>query len=286
MSFRKQLIVPIATLALLIVGVAFFVANNPSRAIADDGEALAAGLIHACVQSVGGDHMGDGLTYIQGDDGTGGVGNIGNQSEASECPTGFTPIHWNAEGPEGPEGPKGDKGDKGDQGDPGPKGDAGDQGPPGPTGPQGPKGDTGGGIGIIGGGGEHNDHLKVNHTVYIPLFHGDLDRDIDRVAMDVPTAGTVDKLHVRIWHSSQKATAGDTITFTLMRVNTHGDGQLDPTDVECTVDSNAGSVMKCDDKIEKAFFEEQDLLVLRAVPNHPLGGIHVRWTARFDTTAR
>jgi hypothetical protein len=63
---------------------------------------------------------------------------------STTCPTGWTAVNWNVDGPPGPIGPAGPVGPQGFKGDTGPIGPAGPMGPAGPTGPigpQGPKGD-------------------------------------------------------------------------------------------------------------------------------------------------
>ncbi len=234
MSIGKYLLfIGVAVSVVLLLALAVTQFRNAS---ADSGNAMAVGLVHACVQTNGA-HMGDGLTYLQGDD----SGNFGNQDTALDCPLGFTPIHWNAEGPQGPIGPQGPPGEDGEDADPQ--------------------------VSIIGGGGEHNDHLKTHDVIYFPMFHGDASPDVTEVEQVIPLGGYVSELNVRI----SDAPRNGEWKFTIVG------GSGGP--LACTI---AGAATSCSVSGPTVGFSPGDRLALQADPNFsPKGGVHVRWTAAF-----
>ncbi len=244
MSTQGRILLYIGAIVAFGFLVAFGVTQFRS-ASADSGDAMAVGLVHACVQA-NGSAMGDGLTYLQGDDSV----TFGAQDPGSDCPLGFTPIHWNAEGPQGLEGPQGI------------------QGPEGPEGPEGPPGaDADPQVSIIGGGGEHNDHLKTHQIVYFPMFHGDASTDLTEVEQVIPLGGYVGELNVRV---SDAPRNGEWV-FTIVG------GSGGP--LSCTI---AGAATSCSVSGPATEFAPGGLLALRADPDFsPKGGVHVRWTAAF-----
>ncbi len=223
--------------AILAFGfLVVFAVTQFRSASADSGNAMAVDLVHACVQA-NGSAMGDGLTYLQGDDSV----TFGAQDPGVDCPLGFTPIHWNAEGVQGPIGPQGPPGEDGED-----------------AAPQ---------VSIIGGGGEHNDHLKTHQIVYFPMFHGDASTDLIEVEQVIPLGGYVSELNVRV----SDAPRNGEWTFTIVG------GSGGP--LSCTI---AGAATSCSVSGPATEFAPGGLLALRADPDFsPKGGVHVRWTAAF-----
>ena len=276
MELRKVFGLPSLVIGFTMLLAGVFITQQVGAHL---GDAIPDTQVHACVKDAG---HGVSSVYIV-DSGTG------------VCTEGFTPLHWNKEGPQGPEGPigpaggppgpigpegpagppggpegpQGPFGPTGPTGPQGPQGVMGPAGPTGPAGPQGQKGDPGIGFTIVGGGGEHNDPLKTHQIVYFPMFHGDASRDLDEVEQVIPVGGVVSKLHVRISDSPRKGQWA----FEIMKADAG-------TGLRCII---SGPDTDCSDLVSSMGFAAGDLIALRADPDFsPKGGVHVRWTAQLS----
>jgi hypothetical protein len=179
-------------------------------------------------------------------------------------PTGATGLI----GPPGPAGPTGPTGATGPTGPPGPTGGTGPAGPTGPTGPQGPSA-------LIVGGGTGTQELSAGAASFVPMFDSLRSPDETAVQQQVPFAGTLSRLHVRLDGTAGASGSGEFYTFTI-RLNGSD------TAVTCTILETATN---CSDSVNTVLFNAGDLLSLGVVPSasNPTTRA-MRWTAQFSAS--